>query len=83
MWGVAVVLLLAGFAGGYFYGTSVGVKNGLAQADEKAKQQLEVYVQSQEKLAAQAANPFGEAANPLKGVTANPFENVNINPFAQ
>lgn len=81
---IVAVALIIGVAGGYMYGSSVGVKKGLVQAEAAAKQKAEEAAKASEKLAAQAANPFSAgAAVPLGDVKVNPFEGVNVNPFAR
>lgn len=73
-WVFAVVALVAGLSGGYFYGHSRGV------ADEKAAQQA---VKDQAlKEVAKAVNPFeATAVNPYDKATVNPYDSVKVNPF--
>lgn len=78
-YGLAVVALIIGLAGGYYYGNSKGRTDLLAEqkaAEEKAQ------VEAQEELA-EAANPFGGAqVNPFEGSYTNPLK-ASVNPFAQ
>ena len=74
----ALVALVIGAGGGYFYGHSKGQSDLLAsqKAEEEAAKQ-----EAQAKIAEQV-NPFGAAqANPLEGGYENPFEGASINPF--
>jgi hypothetical protein len=79
-----LVALIAGGVAGYYYGNSVGIKNGkiigsyegrTALLDEQAKIET-----AKLKAIQSAANPFAEqqsAANPFKSAT------TYVNPFAQ
>ena len=79
-WVLAVVALLVGIGGGFWYGESAG--RARAQADVKAQQ--EELAKKAGEDAAKAANPF-QTVNPLEGVKANPFESAKkaLNPFAE
>ena len=78
---IAVLCLIIGVVGGYFYGNSQGVQKGIAS--EKAR-----VVAEQKKVADQAAktaNPFGTTSvNPFStggSSTVNPYKDVKVNPF--
>ena len=75
---IAVVVLVFGLVGGYFYGQ----KKGYSQAETDIKKLDEVAAKKATDEAAKAANPF-QAVNPLQGVEANPFQKVKkvLNPF--
>ena len=75
---IAVVVLIIGLAGGYFYGQ----QKGYQQAEADIKKLDEVAAKKATDEAAKAANPF-KAMNPLQGVEANPFQKVKkiLNPF--
>ena len=78
----AVVALLVGLAGGYYYGYSSGRTNLLA---EQVTAMEEAAEGAQEEIA-DAANPFGGArVNPFEGGYENPFEGAGggVNPFAE
>ena len=79
-WLLALVALLIGLGGGFWYGESAG--RARAAADLKA-QQDELTAKAGAD-AAKAANPF-QTVNPLEGVKANPFESAKkaLNPFAK
>ncbi len=71
---VAVIALVAGLVGGYFYGRKIGYNK--AQADIKAAAEAEA------QKAAEAANPFKSAqTNPLQNIPTNPLQNLKFNPF--
>lgn len=80
---IGVAALVVGLLGGYVWGNTVGITKGRSLAQLEAKKAAEDAAAASEKLAAQAANPFGGGTNPLGSVSANPFEKVNTNPFAQ
>lgn len=75
MWLVwALVALVIGAGGGYWYGREAGM------ASEKARSSA--LLAERERAAAKAVNPFEQtAANPFEKNPANPFENVKVNPF--
>ena len=75
---IAIVVLIIGLAGGYFYGQ----KKGYSQAEVDIKKLDEIAAKKATEEAAKAANPF-QAVNPLQGVEANPFQKVKkiLNPF--
>jgi len=83
---VAVVTLIIGLAGGYYYGNMVGIKSGsatgLEQGIVKGRADLleEQKKDSEEDLkkAQEAANPFSDFSD-----DANPFKDIYVNPFAQ
>jgi hypothetical protein len=79
-WVLAVVALLVGLGGGFWYGESAGRER--AAADVEAQQ--EELAKKAGEDAAKAANPF-QTVNPLEGVEANPFESAKkaLNPFAK
>ena len=72
-----VIGLIAGLAGGYFYGAYAGQKKERGLLAEQAKEEA----RAAERLAVEAANPFNTTENPLKDVTTNPFDKINVNPF--
>lgn len=77
--GVALVCLIIGVLGGYFYGDSQGVKKGVAQ--EKAA--IAAEQKKAADAAAQAASPFGgTSVNPFSApAPVNPYKDVKVNPF--
>lgn len=78
LWTWAIVALVVGLVGGYWFGDSSGYRR--AQADVKKLQEEAANKAAGD--AAKAANPF-QAVNPLEGVEANPFEKTKnlLNPF--
>ena len=90
VWVILIVVVLgAGLAGGYWYGTdtgyqagrAVGDREGYQRAEAEAKQLQAAAARKVAEDAAQAANPF-QAANPLSGVE-DPFSKLSetLNPF--
>ena len=75
---IAIIVLVIGLVGGYFYGR----QKGYQQAEADIKKLDEVAAKKATDEAAKAANPF-QAVNPLQGVEANPFQKVKkiLNPF--
>lgn len=73
-WVLAVVALIAGLAGGYYFGLNRGA------AQEKAAQKA---VQDKALTeATKAVNPFdNSAANPYEKSQINPYDNIKVNPF--
>lgn len=74
---IAIVLLIAGLVGGYFYGIDKGRTQGREAllAEQKAAEE-QAKKAAQEELA-KAANPFEAKINPFENGYQNPFENVN------
>lgn len=78
--------LVVGLGGGYYYGNTVGVKDGTRRGIEQGILQEKAMVEARrkdaEKETAKAVNPFQQAtANPFEKTPTNPFEKVKINPF--
>ena len=69
----AIVALVLGLAGGYWYGIRAGVAK--EQAAEESRRTAALAE------AAEAVNPFAAAANPFEKNPANPYEKVKVNPF--
>lgn len=81
-----IVALVIGVGGGYWYGNTKGMDEGLAKgrADLLTEQNAEAEKakkEAQQKLT-EAANPFEAQTNPFEGSYQNPFK-TQVNPFAQ
>ena len=81
---VGVVLLIAGLAIGYWFGTTRAAKNAYDKAVADIKAQQEEVAKKAGEEAAKTANPF-KVENPLEGVKADPFSDAKkaLNPFAE
>jgi len=86
---IAVIALVVGAGGGYYYGQAQGHTAGVekGRADLLAEQEKAVEdakIAAQEQIA-ESANPFEAAqTNPFEGGYENPFKNGGaINPFAE
>ena len=79
---IAVLALLIGLAGGFWYGGKSGFNKGYSKAEADIKKTQEEASKKASEAAAKAANPFS-VGNPLEGVDTNPFEKVKkvLNPF--
>lgn len=80
-WLIAVVLLLAGIAAGYYFGFSRGKTAGFAEgkaAEQKAQEEL-----LSKTTAGAAINPVANlpSANPFEETKTNPFKEAYKNPF--
>lgn len=70
----AIVALVLGLAGGYWYGVRAGVAKEQAAEEARRKTALAEAVG--------AVNPFADAAaNPFEKNPANPYEKIKVNPF--
>lgn len=79
---IALVALLIGAVGGYYYGNSTGYDKGRDEGILTGKQAL---LEDQKKEAEDALKKLQEEANPYTEVedAANPFKDTYQNPFAQ
>ncbi len=80
----AILCLVIGLGGGYWYGSKKGYDLGYKMAQDDAKKVADEAAKKAIEDVAKAANPF-QAVNPLQNVDANPFEKTQkiLNPFAK
>ena len=78
-----IILLVAGFGAGYWYGGSTSYDKGYKAAAADIKAQQDEAAKKATEEAAKTANPF-QVSNPLEGVKANPFDKAKkiLNPFS-
>lgn len=81
VWLIAVLLLLAGIAMGYFYGFSKGKEKGFAEGKEaEIKSRQELLTKASGITAVNPATNLPET-NPFEGAKTNPFKDTYTNPF--